>query len=448
MIQPNRVPILLTCVIALSASALAEEGALEPRVDAHLAPYIGTGNFSGAVLLARKGEILLAKGYGMAEVENGTPNTADTAFYLASTSRIFTSAAIMLLAQQGKLSVDDPLSKHFEGWPRGDEITIHHLLTLSSGMPNINSMSGYALWSQSPQTPRTLAEKFRDRPLEFRPGERSVHSNSNYVVLALLVEKLSGRSYGEFLEQSFFKPLKMTRTAHDDHPDRRVPYRARGYVPVGYAELKPDKRAEMIWSVKTGHGSIYSTVRDLYKFDRMLKEGTILNEKSVDALFREHYPTNGYGWFVLETEHGKRVSISGRSPGFGSSWSRDVEPDVTVIVLGNIYNGVPYHVGQACASMLLGEAVALPRLSKSPPDPKLVDEVVGSYQFGADFYRAHAAVGIAESKGHLFNRSAWLIPLGGDSFRHRTYWSTLTFLRNERGEVDRLQYDDYVGTKK
>ena len=108
---------------------------------------------------------------------------------------------------------NDRLSKHFAGWPRGDEITIHHLLTSSAGFPNINSMPDYGTWQMFSQTPEILVEKFRDLPLEFEPGEQSVHSNSNYNVLALLIEKLSGRTYGEFLEDEIFTPLAMTHTA-------------------------------------------------------------------------------------------------------------------------------------------------------------------------------------------------------------------------------------------
>ena len=162
---------------------------LETEVDRYLQPYLDTGNFSGSVLIARGGKILLSKAYASASLELGVRNTPKTVFRLASVSRIFTSAAILLLEQQGKLSVGDRLSKHLPEWPRGDEITIHHLLTLSAGFPNINTMPDYGTWQMFPQTPEDLVEKFRDLPLEYEPGEQSSHSNSNYNVLALLFPK-------------------------------------------------------------------------------------------------------------------------------------------------------------------------------------------------------------------------------------------------------------------
>lgn len=435
---------IVYALTGFAVSAAQPELHLEEQVDGYVEPYLDTGNFSGTILIGR-GDEIFSKGYGFANVEKKTLNGPGTSFYLASTSRIFTSAAILLLEQRGKLSVDDLLARHLPDWPRGDEITIHHLLTLSAGLPNINELPGYGFWSRSPQTPASLCQKFRDLPLEFEPGTRSVHSNSNYNLLALLIEKLSGQTYGEFLEQEFFEPLGMTHTAHDSESDRTVEHRALGYTPVGLAELRP--APTLNWSVKTGNGSIYSTVEDLYRFDRMLVAKSILNDESVAKLFTEYFLSNGYGWFVEQSSGAKVVSIGGRSPGFGSSWQRSVEADVTVIVLGNIYNGVPSTIASELRATMLGEAVQPSPMRADPPDPEVLSDVVGAYQFGPDFYRANATVRFRDQGGHLFNGGSWLIPAGEMTFIHRTYWSTLTFLRDESGTVDRLRYDDFVGAR-
>lgn len=424
------------------------EASLEAKVDRYLKPYLDTGNFSGSVLVARQGKIYLSKGYGYSNREQRVPNEARTVFHLASLSRIFTSAAILLLEQQGKLSVEDKLSKHLPNWPRGDEITIHHLLTLSAGFPNINAIPGYEAWSKSRQTPATLCEKFRDLPLEFPPGTKSVHSNSNYNVLALLIEKLSNRTYGEFLKQELFAPLGMAQTAHDDHSERSVSHEALGYKPMGLARMS--KMATPDWSVKTGNGSIYSTTEDLYKFDRMLVEKALLNEASVAKLFMEHFPHNGYGWFVRKRFGRTAVSINGRSPGFGSSWLRSVGPDVTVIVLGNLYNGVPTQIGRDLLAMTLGDDDVDPiSLSRETLDPSLLAAIVGAYQFGPEFYNPNAILSFHVQDGHLFDGdSDWMIPAGGMKFVHRVYWSGLEFRRDESGRVVELQYDSFVGIRK
>lgn len=436
--------LVLTIITATPPSAQS----LDARVERYLQPYLQTSNFSGAVLIARKGTVLLSRGYGLSNRDDAVPNTPDTVFHLASVSRIFTSAAIVLLEQQGRLSIEDRLSKYLPDWPRGDEITIHDLLTLSAGFPNINAMPGYSRWQQSPQTPQTLAEKFRDLPLEFDPGTRSVHSNSNYVVLALLIEKISGRSYGAFLEQEILAPLGMNQTAHHDEADRIVPHSATGYSPAGLAEVTTARVID--WSAKTGHGSIYATVEDLYRFDRALVNKSLLGEEAVNKLFTEHFPSNGYGWFIGERFGTPMVYITGRSPGFGSYWVRSVGEDVTVIVLGNMYNSVPISIGSDLMAMALGEAYEAPSIRFDAPDPAVLAEVVGSYQFGPEFYRPNGIVTFRVQNGHLFSGLDWVMPTveGDMHFIHRRFWSDLEFRRDGSGQVVELLYDSFVGQKK
>ena len=210
-------------------------------------------------------------------------------------------------------------------------------------------MPGYFLWSRSPQTPRSLIEKFWQLPLEFPPGTRTEHSNSNYNALAELIEMISEQTYGEFLEAELLAPLGMTQTAHDADSSVQVPHQASGYTPVGLADLVDAPTLE--WSVKTGNGSIYSTTEDLYKLDRMLANTTLLNEASVNKLFTEHFPSNGYGWFIGERFGTTEIHINGRSPGFGAYWGRSVGEDITVILLGNIYNSVTTPVGRDLIAM-------------------------------------------------------------------------------------------------
>lgn len=444
--------VLLACSItAATAANSPNAGAptdkeIVQQIERYLDPYIETNNFTGSILVARRGQVLLAKGYGEADRDAGIANGPDTIHHLASVSRTFTSAGILLLHQRGKLSLDDTLDKFIPDWPRGDEITVHHLMMLAAGFPNINGLAGYGQWSQSPQTPESLAATFRDLPLEFTPGEKTVHSNSNCVVLALLIEKISGKSFGQFLEDEFFRPLGMTRTRHDTDAAKRRDGEAIGYSPVGLGELEPAPTLD--WTVKTGNGSLESTVNDLYKFDRMLAKSSLLNSESTELLFREHMPRHGYGWFVRTEPDTKQVYINGRSPGFGSYWLRDVARDITVIVLGNIYNGVPTDIGQDLYRIVRGEERQPPPMSKKPLPQNLLDELTGAYQFGPDFYVPNKRSSIIARDGHLFDdRGDWLIPTGNRSFIHRRYWSTLVFGEPEPdGSLD-LNYDTFVGKK-
>jgi len=250
------------------AQVPVQGGAIAKQVDTYLKPYLDAASFSGAVLLARGGKVLLSKGYGMANYELNIPNTPQTKFHIASLSKTFTAAAILQLQERGLLSVQDPIARFIPDYPRGNEITLHHLLTHTSGIPDINGVPEYDSLSRFAQTPASLIAVFRDRPLLFEPGARYSYSNSNYNLLAFVIEKVSGKTYGEFLQENIFGPAGMTSTGHDGDPATLLTNRATGYVPSGLFDLA--NAPFLDWSAKTGNGSIYSTVEDLYRWDRVL----------------------------------------------------------------------------------------------------------------------------------------------------------------------------------
>src|SRR5262245_33380142 len=167
---------------------------LEAKVDAYVRPFLEIKGFSGAILIARKGQVLLRKGYGMANYELDAPNTPQTKFHLASISKSFTAAAILILEERGLLNVSDPIGKYIPDYPEGDKITIHHLLIHTSGIPNVNNFLDYNAKSKFPQTLANIIEMFKNKPLTNKPGERYSYSNSNYNVLAFIIEKVSGKS--------------------------------------------------------------------------------------------------------------------------------------------------------------------------------------------------------------------------------------------------------------
>jgi CubicO group peptidase (beta-lactamase class C family) len=223
---------------------------IEAEVDAYVKPYLEMGGFSGSILIAKGGKILLKKGYGMANYELGVPNTPDTKFHIASVSKPFTAAAVMLLQERGLLSVSDPLTKFISDYPKGDKITVHHLLTHTSGIPNVNNYPDYDAKSKFPQTPASLVEMFKNKPLIMQPGDQYNYSNSNYNLLAYIIEKVSGKSYGEFLKENIFQPLAMKDTGHDGQAETLLKNRASGYVPVGVSGF--ENAPYLDWTSKTG----------------------------------------------------------------------------------------------------------------------------------------------------------------------------------------------------
>jgi CubicO group peptidase (beta-lactamase class C family) len=427
----------------------AKEQTMEAQVDAYIKPYLELKAFNGAVLIARKGKVLLSKGYGMANYELDAPNTPQTKFHLASVSKTFTAAAIMLLEERGLLSVSDPLKKYLADYPNGEKITIQHLLIHTSGIPNVNNFPEYNNWSRFPQTTASLIEKFKDRPLNFQPGGRYDYSNSNYNLLAFLIEKVSGKSYGEFLKANIFDPLAMQDTAHDGNALVLIKNVASGYTPVGFDGF--EKVSYLDWTIKTGNGSLYSTLEDLYKWDRALYTEKLLKRSTLEKIFTPHVENVGYGWFLGKRLNRKVTRMSGRSPGFQCEIHRYVDDDVCVIVLGNNYSGAASFMISDIAAIAFNEPYETFTVNKNlKTDEKVAESYLGKYQGGADFFVANASITLEKRDGHLAMRwsmggLSWLVPITESRFYDRSFGGRVTFVKNSQGEISHLIYRS-VGT--
>jgi CubicO group peptidase (beta-lactamase class C family) len=434
-------------VLSFGVVTVALASDLERAVDSVVEPYLRTGNFSGVVIAADGEELLVAKAYGMAQIELDVANDLNTVFHLASSSKPFTTAAILLLEQDGKLAVDDPLSKFVPGFPRGDRISLHHLMINSTGIPNINGLPGYDDLARRRQTPQSLIEAFRDLPPEFEPGARYGYSNSNYNLLALVIERLSELSFGEFLEHRIFSPLGMESSGHHADAARIIPRRAEGYSPVGLAAL--ERAPWLDWSVKTGNGSLYSTAPDLLRFARAISTGGLLSPESVRRMHTAHIGSSGYGWFVRPRHGRPQVHINGRSPGFTSYMGLYPEDDLIVIVLGNVYNSMADPIGEAVAGLALGLEVEPPAFTKRPIAAEVASRIAGHYRFDKTYYAPNWEIEVVAEDGYLFANGDWLMPHpeSDTTFTHRRYTSLLEFETLENGRYQSVVSDDFVGKR-
>ncbi len=184
----------------------------------------------GTVLVARGEDVVFSKGYGEANVEWSLANTPSTKFRLGSITKQFTAASILLLEERGKLRIADPVKTHLTDAPAAwDGITVHHLLTHTSGIPNFTAAPDYRASMASPTTAEQTIARFRDKPLDFVPGSKMSYSNSGYIVLGAIIEKISGTSYAAFLDENIFKPIGMKDSGYDSNT-AIIPRRASGYV--------------------------------------------------------------------------------------------------------------------------------------------------------------------------------------------------------------------------
>jgi len=437
---------LLVVVMTVFANSVMAAD-LQSRVDEYLNPYLQTNNFQGVVLIAKDDEILMVKGYGMANIEQAVPNTPETVFHIASVSKPFTAAGIMLLADEGKVELDAPLSDVIPEYSQSDELTLHHLLAHTSGIPNINNFEEYGDIQLHAQTPESLLEYFKDLPLEFDPGSQYSYSNSNYNLLALVIERTSEQSFGDYLSRRVLAPAKTKSAAHDSEPTAIIPHRADGYSPDGLFGIR---RAPWLdWTAKTGNGSMVATADDLFIWTRAFFNDGIVTPADRAMMLSEHTPNVGYGWFIRPRHGRPQYHINGRSPGFSSYLGYYPDDNVTIVVLSNLYNSITTSVGTDVAAMVFGVPYEVPHLSAEQLPASVAAGVPGRFQYGADFYNANVVVTLELRDGHV--HQLWgdggfesaLIPKGDDQFVDRAFWSEVAFVRDENGVVVELQFDGF-----
>ncbi len=317
--------------------------AFEASLEAYLAEQNRQGWFHGSVLVRRHGEILLDRGYGAADRQTGRPNTPETAFQIASVSKQFTAAAVLLLQERGVLSVQDHIHTWVPGCPTAWEpITVHHLLTHTSGLGHWADLPELSL--VEPTTRKSLLRTFQRHPLKFPPGQGWAYSSPGYVLLAHIVEHLTGEPYARFLRQWVFEPLGMANTGAGNqapHPERRA---------LGYAgaDQAPSDELE---TVIIGAGDLWATTRDLGRWGTALATPGLLRAESLQAMFTPHAAvpmafvqdffaelakvSYGYGWFLGETE-GHRLRLTpGDNAGFRSSSLQLADRDGLIVLLSN-----------------------------------------------------------------------------------------------------------------
>ncbi len=419
---------------------------LEKKVDAYVRPYLETADFSGSILIAKSGEVLLSKSYGFANREKQIPNTPQTKFHLASVSKPFTTTAIMLLEERGLLKVTDPVTKFIPDYRNGDEITVHHLMTHSSGIPIIHGVFNYRRLFRLSQTPASLVDQFKNEALIFEPGERYGYNNSNYHLLAYIIEHVSGKDYGTFLKENIFDQFKMHNSGHDTGDGSQLERSAKGYAPVGLVDV--EKAPKVDWTGKTGNGSLYSTVEDMYKWDQALHQGKLLKPSTLRQMFKNHLAGSGYGWFTVPHLNRERIYINGRSPGFSSYYVRYIDDEVTIIILNNMYNSLPTPMGKDIAAIIFDERYEVPQFSAAKSSQEVINAIVGTYQFGPDFYRPNGKTKFFEKDGNVYTSGGGLLSLPDElKFIYRKYWSTITFVRGENGEVSHVFQDSFKGIK-
>ena len=370
MVARSRVgaALLATALVWFATRAPAQVS--RDSIDAIFASLKSANAPGAAVLVVREGKPVFQQGYGVTDLHSLRPIDAKTNFRLASFTKQFTATCIMLLVHDGKLHYDDHLTDIFPEFPAyGKSITVRNLLNHSSGLPDYEDI----LMKQYPDTPPEKIPQILDAGVlklleqqtsgKFPPGSKWEYSNSGYATLAMIVEKVSGKPFGQFLHDRIFAPLRMDNTLAYEKGKNEVPNRAFGHSKEHNGWKETDQSPT---SAVLGDGGIYTSVDDLAKWDRALREHTLLSEAEMQpALTPVHVtdgpPTSegrnvsyGFGWFLDPYKGHRRMSHDGETIGFRTTIQRFPNDQLTVMVLANRTDVDPAKMALAVADLYLG----------------------------------------------------------------------------------------------
>jgi CubicO group peptidase (beta-lactamase class C family) len=435
----------LTIFRALAAGAPAD---LASNVDALFKDSVHINTPGAAVLILRDGKTLFEKGYGLAQVDARTPITCDTRFRIGSITKQFTAAAILKLQEQGKLSVNDPISKYFPDWPRGQEVTLRHLLTHSSGIHNFTAKPNFQTNVTVAIPLATLISSFKDDPYDFNPGVQFRYCNSGYVLLGAVIQKVTGETYDSYLRKTFFNPLGMKNTGV--YPaGARLTNEALGY---SYENGTVQRGVDWNMSNVAAAGNLYSTARDLSLWNEAIFGGRVLSTASLQAAFTvgvlagddpSHPEDTGYGfgWTIDRLNGSREISHGGELAGFGSYLLRLPEYKLTVVVLLNCVPQLPnlqqWVLAREIARRALGPE--LPREVKKKVVTRVssaaLDVITGRYDM-----RDGLTMTVTRENDHVFmeitgRKKFEILPESDRTFFVNSGAAEATFVRNVNGQV-------------
>ena len=436
----------LWAALAVVCSAQEDTSRMEQVVQS----YVANKQFMGSVLVARDKTVLFDKGFGSANLEWTIPNSPTTKFRLGSLTKQFTAACILLLEERGKLKVDDPVKKYMADAPVAwEKVTIFNLLTHTSGIPSFTDFPDYAATEGLSTTPEKLVLRFRDKPLEFPPGEKMSYSNSGYVLLGYLIEKISGQTYSQFVQENIFEPLGMRDSGYDSN-SAVILNRASGYTPsdkgvmnAGYIDM----------TIPFSAGGLYSTTEDLMRWEQGLFGGKVLSPASLQKMTTPFQHNYACGLVVATLNGHKAIEHTGGIEGFNTALTYYPEDKLTVVVLSNLNGGAPLNIAHKLAAVAHGEKVVLSTERKEiSVAPSILAKYVGVYEVAPDFKLV-----MTLEEGNLMTQATGqpkfqLFAESDTKFFLKVVEAEVEFFKNENGEVTHLVLhqggQDMTGTKK
>ncbi len=346
---------------------LVKSQTIAQKADELLTAYSDQHKFSGNVLIAKDGKIIFQRSYGYADISTKQPNTAATEFRVGSLTKMFTSTAILQLAEKGKLSLTDPVNKYVSNFAYGDSVKIINLLSHTSGI------KGYTD-SPEPTTLKESIDRFKYQPLAFVPGSQFEYNNFNYILLSYIAEKTSGVPFPKLIQSSVLSKAGMTHSGLDTK-SRTSATRAHGYT-TNPATAEWTEASEGNVALAAGAGALYSTLGDLYKWSEAISKHSVLPDSLIKLALKPIQNNYGMGWMTTDAFGRKQIGHTGSIPGFIANFMKFPDQDITIILLSNYEDVDGRQISKDLAAVTLGEAYNLPVVKK---EVKLSDDVLNRY---------------------------------------------------------------------
>ena len=426
---------------------------LETEIDNLLKNQFKNDETGVSALVSKDGKIIYRKAFEKANLELDVNMTSENVFQVGSITKQFTSVAILMLLEEGKLSLDDEITKFIPDYPtKGKKITVHHLLTHTSGIKSYTSMQSFGKVAKTDETPLKFIDFFKNEPMDFDPGEKYLYNNSGYFILGYIIEKVSGISYPKFIQERIFDKIDMKNSYYGSHTNL-IKNRASGYQ-------KRDaffNAQEISLTLPFAAGSIMSTVDDMLKWQTAITNDVFVKEKTIDKAFTNYTLNNGdkinygYGWSLNEISNVPTIEHGGAIPGFLSMGIFVPSENVYVIIFSNCGCQSPTNVAVEIAAL----AINKPKFQKSNIVQLSKDQLnkwVGTYKFDNEVLRF-----ITLKDGHLYSQregspqSFEIFPTSEDSFSFEEGFITYDFSIEEGKKVtlfkNRINKEKGVFTK-
>jgi CubicO group peptidase (beta-lactamase class C family) len=400
-----------------------------------------------AAIVARRGQVIYKKAFGMANLELDVPMQPDNVFRIGSITKQFTAVAVLQLMEQGKLSLQDTITRFIPDYPmQHNRITIEHLLTHTSGIQSYTDMKDFMDRITLDQTPVEIIDHFKNEPMRFTPGTKWEYSNSNYFLLGYIIEKITGKPYPEYLEQNFFKPLGMSHTLYGSD-EKIIKNRAAGY---SMSDSGFENTHTMSMTQPYAAGSIQSTVEDLFKWNQAIHSYKLLKKQTLDKAFT-NYKLNdgkesgyGYGWSFGNVQGSEDIEHGGAINGFRSVGIYLPKEDVFVAVFTNCDSRGPEDAAARLAAIAIGKPYEQKEIAL---DAATLPDYAGVYENETGEQRIISAAGNKLYSQRGRNQKFLIRASEKDKFFFDDALMTIAFSRNDKGAVDKLTTIGRHGTE-